>query len=87
MPVINSYINQLKSILKGYVTNEDLIQKIPYFGLDLEEVNSEYFTIEYIPNRPDYSTDYGLGRSLNGILVFETGTPKYNINIGLQKII
>ena len=47
MPVINSYINQLKSILKGEITTEELIEKIPYLGLDLEEVNSEYFTIEY----------------------------------------
>ena len=86
MPVINSYINQLKSILKGDVTTEELIEKIPYLGLDLEEVNSEYFTIEYNPNRPDYSTDYGLGRSLNGILEFETGTPKYNINIGKSEV-
>ena len=86
MPVINSYINQLKSILKGDVTTEELIEKIPYLGLDLEDVNSEYFTIEYNPNRPDYSTDYGLGRSLNGILEFESGTPKYNINIGKSKV-
>ena len=86
MPVINSYINQLKSILKGDVTTEELIEKIPYLGLDLEEVNSEYFTIEYNPNRPDYSTDYGVGRSLNGILEFEVGTPKYNINIGKSEV-
>ena len=86
MPVIKSYINQLKSILKGDVTTEELIEKIPYLGLDLEDVNSEYFTIEYNPNRPDYSTDYGLGRSLNGILEFESGTPKYNINIGKSEV-
>ena len=86
MPVINSYINQLKNILKGEITTEELIEKIPYLGLDLEEVNSEYFTIEYNPNRPDYSTDYGVGRSLNGILEFEIGTPKYNINIGKSEV-
>ena len=86
MPVINSYINQLKNILKGEITTEELIEKIPYLGLDLEEVNSEYFTIEYNPNRPDYSTDYGVGRSLNGILEFEVGAPKYNINIGKSEV-
>ena len=34
--------------------------------------------IEYNPNRPDFSLDYGISRALKGIFNIETGVPVYN---------
>lgn len=36
--------------------------------------------MEYNPNRPDYSTDYGIARALKGLLGLEKGCPKYTIH-------
>ena len=73
MPVVTVYFDRLFSMLKGEISKNELVDIIPYLGLDIEEKTEQYIKIEYNPNRPDYSTDYGLGRSLNGILEFETG--------------
>lgn len=80
MPLITIYFDRIFSMLKGNISKEELVEKIPYLGLDIEEQNDEYIKIEYNPNRPDYSTDYGLARSLNSFLDFETEDSKYDIN-------
>ncbi len=87
MPVITLYYDKLKSLIKGELSTKDLIDKIPYLGVTLEEATDDYVKIEYNPNRPDFSTIYGIARSLNGILGFERGAPNYAINEGEVEII
>jgi len=87
MPVITLYYDKLKSLIKGEISTKDLVDKIPYLGVTLEEVKDEYVKIEYNPNRPDFSTSYGIARSLNGMLGFERGAPSYVINKGEVEII
>ncbi|NSL76990.1 MAG: phenylalanine--tRNA ligase subunit beta [Thaumarchaeota archaeon] len=79
MPVVTVYYDRIFSMLKGEISKDELIDKIPYLGLDIEEQTEEYIKIEYNPNRPDYSTDYGLARSLNSFLDFETQYSKYDV--------
>ena len=80
MPVVTVYYDRIFAMLKNKISKEELTEKIPYLGLDIEEQNDEYIKIEYNPNRPDYSTDYGLARSLNSFLDFETEYSKYDIH-------
>ncbi|MCP8318122.1 MAG: phenylalanine--tRNA ligase subunit beta, partial [archaeon] len=87
MPVITLYYDKLKSLIKGEISTKDLVDKIPYLGVTLEEATDEYVKIEYNPNRPDFSTSYGIARSLNGMLGFERGAPSYVINKGEVEII
>ncbi|MEM3383349.1 MAG: phenylalanine--tRNA ligase subunit beta [Nitrososphaerales archaeon] len=87
MPVITLYYDKLKSLIKGELSEKDLLDKIPYIGVTLEEATDEYVKIEYNPNRPDFSTIYGIVRSLNGILGFEKGAPNYVIKSGEVEII
>lgn len=87
MPVITLRYDKLKSLIKGEISTKDLVDKIPYLGVTLEEATDEYVKVEYNPNRPDFSTGYGIARSLNGILGFERGAPSYVINKGEVEII
>ncbi|MEM3624800.1 MAG: phenylalanine--tRNA ligase subunit beta, partial [Nitrososphaerales archaeon] len=87
MPVITLYYDKLKSLIEGELSEKDLLDKIPYIGVTLEEATDEYVKIEYNPNRPDFSTIYGIVRSLNGILGFEKGAPNYVIKSGEVEII
>ncbi|MCP8311657.1 MAG: phenylalanine--tRNA ligase subunit beta [Candidatus Methylarchaceae archaeon HK02M1] len=82
MPVIKLRYDTLKALIKGDVSTKELVDKIPYLGITLEEVVDEYMKVEYNPNRPDFSTSYGVARSLNGLLGFDKGAPSYSIDKG-----
>mgnify|MGYP000167935427 FL=1 len=66
-------------MLNGKISREELIDIIPYLSLDIEEITDDYIRIEYNPNRPDFSTDYGLARALNSFLQFESKFDSYNV--------
>ena len=52
---------------------------IPFIGLDLEHQDDKNIRLEYSPNRPDFSTFYGIARALNGLLGKEMGIPKFKV--------
>ena len=87
MPVITLYFDKIFSLLNGKCSSQDLVEKIPYLGLTLEEHTSDYIKLEYNPNRPDYSTSFGIARGLNGLMGFELGEPTYRLHKGDIKII
>lgn len=77
MPVITLYRERLEALVP--VKYEEIVDNLPYLGLDIEELTEEYVRVEYTPNRPDLSTDYGIARALKGLLGIETGRPKHEI--------
>ncbi|MBL7001439.1 MAG: phenylalanine--tRNA ligase subunit beta, partial [Nitrosopumilus sp.] len=52
---------------------------LPFLGLDIESEDKDLIRIEYSPNRPDYSTDFGIALGLQGLLRIKTGAIKLNI--------
>ncbi len=79
MPVITLYYDRLLSMLKQPLSRQDLIDNLPYLGLDLEEEAEDYVRVEFNPNRPDFSSEWGISRALNGLLGFEKGAPEYPV--------
>ena len=78
MPVVNITISLLNKFFPGKDLNE-LIDSLPYIGLDLEGIDNETIRVEYNPNRPDFASGYGIVRALKGILDIETGIPKFQL--------
>src|SRR3970040_245913 len=90
MPVVTLYHNRLHSLLGRRKSIREILEMLPYIGLDIEEQGKDYVKIEYNPNRPDFSTDYGIARALKGIFNIETGVPKFqsgksNVSIKVDK--
>lgn len=54
-----------------------ILERVPYAGLDIESVEGDTVRLEYSPNRPDFGTDYGIARSLRGLLGKEKGLPRF----------
>ncbi len=77
MPVVTLYHNRLQSLLGRRKSINEILEMLPYIGLDIEEQGKNYVKIEYNPNRPDFSTDYGIARALKGIFNIEVGLPKF----------
>ena len=78
MPVIELSYSRLQKLI-GKVTKKQISDSLPFLGLDIESENKDLVRIEYSPNRPDYSTDFGIALGLQGLLGIKTGAIKLNV--------
>ena len=78
MPVIELSYSRLQKLI-GKVTKKQISDSLPFLGLDIESEDKDLVRIEYSPNRPDYSTDYGVALGMQGLLGIKTGIVKLNV--------
>ncbi|MDE1724628.1 MAG: phenylalanine--tRNA ligase subunit beta [Thaumarchaeota archaeon] len=86
MPVVTLYFDRLKKILGKSVPKSKIVDTLPFVGLDIEEETNDHVNVEYSPNRPDYSTDYGIVTALQGLLGIKLGMPVLKIKNGKNMI-
>lgn len=95
MPVVEFPLDDIIRLFPDYDL-EYTIDMLPFLGLDIEYRDEKSIRLEYSPNRPDFSTFYGISRALNGLLGKEVGIPKLklienrknliNVNSSVSKI-
>jgi len=78
MPVVELSYSRLQKLV-GKVSKKQISDSLPFLGLDIESEDKDQVRIEYSPNRPDYSTDFGIALGLQGLLGIKTGIIKLNI--------
>ena len=78
MPVIEFPLEDISRLFPGYDLDY-IIDMLPYIGLDQEYRDDKCIRLEYSPNRPDFSTFYGIARALNGLLGKDLGIPKFQV--------
>ena len=78
MPVIELSYTRLQK-LTGKVSKKQISESLPFLGLDIESEEKDLVRVEYSPNRPDYSTDFGISLGLQGLLGIKTGSVKLKI--------
>ncbi|MDH3361660.1 MAG: phenylalanine--tRNA ligase subunit beta [Nitrosopumilus sp.] len=78
MPVVELSYTRLQKLV-GKVTKKQISDSLPFLGLDIESEDKDLVRIEYSPNRPDYSTDFGIALGLQGLLDIKTGAVKLKI--------
>jgi phenylalanyl-tRNA synthetase beta chain len=76
MPVVNIFKTRIKSVFPNKQI-EEILGKLPFVGLDIEGVDKSKIRVEYNPNRPDFSSDTGIFRSLKGLLNNTLGLPSF----------
>ena len=79
MPVVELNINRIRKLVSGKTTRKQILDVLPFLGLDIESEDGDEIRIEYSPNRPDYSTDYGIATGLQGLLGIKKGIQKTTI--------
>jgi phenylalanyl-tRNA synthetase beta chain len=84
MPVLRIFFNRFE-LMTG-LSKERILDRLPYLGLDIEGTDEESVRIEYNPNRPDFSTDYGIARALRGLVGKETGVKPYRAAPGRMQV-
>lgn len=78
MPVVEFPLEDINRLFSDYDL-EYILDMLPFIGLDLEYRDDKCIRLEYSPNRPDFSTFYGISRALNGLLGKEVGIPKFEV--------
>ncbi len=78
MPVVELSYTRLQKLI-GKVSKKQISDSLPFLGLDIESEDKDLVRVEYSPNRPDYSTDFGIALGLQGLLGIKTGAIKLNI--------
>src|SRR5579872_5218091 len=78
MPVIQLSLSRLELLCKNKASGKKILEMLPYLGLDIEDHSGDTVSVEYSPNRPDFSSEVGIARSLSGLLGIETGPPHYS---------
>ena len=79
MPVVELNLTRIKKLVSGNVTKKRIGATLPFLVLDIESQDDDKIRIEYSPNRPDYSTDFGIALGLEGLLGIKKGIQKTNI--------
>jgi phenylalanyl-tRNA synthetase beta chain len=85
MPVLKIFFNRFERLTR--LPRKQILDRLPYLGLDIEGTESDSVRIEYNPNRPDFSTDYGIARALRGLVGKEVGVKEYRPARGSVKVI
>ncbi len=78
MPVVELSYSSLQKLI-GKTSKKQISESLPFLGLDIESEEGDQIRVEYSPNRPDYSTDFGIALGMQGILGVKTGAIKLNI--------
>jgi phenylalanyl-tRNA synthetase beta chain len=80
LPVVSLNINRIRKLVSGKTTRKQILDILPFLGLDIESEDGDEIRIEYSPNRPDYSTEFGIAIGLQGLLGIKKGIQKIKIN-------
>jgi len=79
MPVVELSISRLQKLVGKNTNKKQILDVLPFLGLDIESLGRNTVRVEYSPNRPDYSTDFGIALGLQGILGISKGMLRLNI--------
>ncbi len=79
MPVVKIHVDKILQLLGVKMSVEDLAENLASLGLSHEKATDNQLWVEYNPNRPDFSSVYGVARALKGFLGIETGLPKHPV--------
>jgi phenylalanyl-tRNA synthetase beta chain len=82
MPTITLERSRFSSFVGRELSVEEMAKWLPWLGTDTEEIGLNYIKIEYNPNRVDFSSYGGLARAFRGLMNWETGMPKYDLQQG-----
>ena len=78
MPVVEISYSNLQKLI-GKSSKKQISESLPFLGLDIESEEGDLVRVEYSPNRPDYSTDFGIALGMQGLLGVKTGAIKLNV--------
>ena len=79
MPVVTFDYNAFISLLGHKISKNELLDRLPMIGADLDKVEGDEISIEFFPDRPDLASVEGIARASRAFFEMDTGLKKYDI--------
>jgi phenylalanyl-tRNA synthetase beta chain len=79
VPIVNFDYDDFIHLLGAKISKEDLTEKLPMIGTDINAVKGNEFSVEFFPNRPDLLSVEGISRAMRSFLGIEKRMKKYEI--------
>ena len=77
MPVVTFDYQDFIALLGHKISKEELIEKLPMIGADVDSVDGDAISIEFFPNRPDLTSVEGIVRAARAFFGYKTGLTVY----------
>lgn len=77
MPVIHLFWDELERLVEK--DRNEILERLPMLGCDIERMDEETVDIEFFPNRPDLYSIEGVARALRGFMNVEKGYRQYEV--------
>ncbi|KYK21065.1 phenylalanyl-tRNA synthetase beta subunit [Thermoplasmatales archaeon SG8-52-2] len=78
MPVVTFDYNDFISLLGHKIPKDELLDRLPMIGADLDKVENDEISIEFFPDRPDLASVEGIARASRAFFGIDTGLAIYD---------
>ena len=80
MAVISMDYNDLIALIGKDIPLEEIVDRLPMIGSDIDSIDGDQLNIEFFPNRPDLYSVEGVARALRGFFGLEKGMVEYPLS-------
>lgn len=87
MPTITLNRRVFDELVGKPLSTEELKDRIPMLGTDLDELTEDEIIVEVFPDRPDMLSEQGFSRAFSSFIGVKTGLREYKVNKGKNKVI
>ncbi len=79
MPVVTFDYNDFVRLLRHNISKEELINRLPMIGADIDRIEENMISIEFFANRPDLLSVEGIARAARAFFGFQPGMQIYDV--------
>jgi len=79
MPVVTFDYNDFIKLIGKNISKEEIVDKLPMIGGDLDRIEKDEISMEFFPDRPDLSSVEGIVRASRSFFRLEKGLKKYPV--------
>ena len=72
--------NDLIALIGKDIPLEEIVDRLPMIGSDIDSIDGDELNIEFFPNRPDLYSVEGVARALRGFFGLEKGMVEYPLS-------
>jgi len=87
MPSVTLNKKVVQKLAGTKLSDDELKERIPMLGTDLEGIEGDDINVEIFPDRPDMLSEQGFARAFSSFLGNKTGLQEYKITKGTHKVI